>query len=304
MRQRVLILGVTGMLGHTLLRELGRAEELQVYGCARDADVVRAVFPEPLAARVTTGVDVTEHQALRRLLVALAPDVVVNCVGVIKQRSDAADAANTVAVNALFPHLLARECATLGARLVQISTDCVFSGHRGGYTESDVPDPYDLYGRAKLLGETTSPPALTLRTSIVGHEIGTARSLVDWFLSRDGTVEGYTRAIYSGLTTTEFAAMLRTTVLPRPDLAGLYHVASTPIAKYELLRIVAEVYGWPGRLTPSDTFRCDRSLSAAAFQAETGYRAPGWPEMVLRLHRAAAEWGLPASRPRVAVTGS
>ncbi|MEV0806082.1 SDR family oxidoreductase [Micromonospora sp. NPDC050200] len=297
MTQRVLILGASGMLGHTLLRELGRAEELDVHGCARNVHAVRATLPAHLSRQVVPVGDVTELGTLRGVLSALHPDVVVNCVGVIKQRPEVDDAAQTIAVNALFPHVLAEECGAIGARVIQVSTDCVFSGRRGGYREADPPDPGDLYGRAKLLGETTRGNALTLRTSIVGHEIGSARSLVDWFLSQTGRVTGYRRAIYSGITTTEFAAMLRTVVLPRPGLAGLYHVASTPISKYELLGIVADVYGWAGRVEPSDEYRCDRSLRAEKFHAETGYEPPQWPEMVGDLHRAAAEWGLPVAKP-------
>ncbi|MEH1031085.1 dTDP-4-dehydrorhamnose reductase [Micromonospora profundi] len=295
MTQRVLILGATGMLGHTLLRSLSEAAELDVYGCARSTSVTPALFPGHLRQQITPGVDVTDPGALRRILTELSPDVVVNCVGVIKQRPDVEDAPNTIAVNALFPHVLARECAAQGTRLVQVSTDCVFSGRHGDYREQDIPDPYDLYGRAKLLGETVQAPALTLRTSIIGHELGTARSLVDWFLAQRGTVNGYTEAIYSGVTTVEFAAMLRTVVLPRPDLTGLYHVASAPISKYELLKIVAEVYGWPGRIEPSDQVRCDRSLSADAFRQRTGYLPPEWRDMIVEMHRRAVQWRLPAA---------
>ncbi|TCB96050.1 SDR family oxidoreductase [Micromonospora zingiberis] len=281
------------MLGHTLLRQLVAAPELDVFGCARNAEAVRASFPEPLAQRVTCGVDLTDDNALRRVLTALAPDVVVNCVGVIKQRPEATDPVTTIAVNALFPHRLAQQCVALNARLIQVSTDCVFSGRRGGYDEQDEPDAYDLYGRTKLLGETTRDGALTLRTSIVGHEMSGARSLVDWFLNQRGTVNGFTGAIYSGLTTTEFAAMLRAVVLPRADLSGLYHVAAAPITKYHLLRILAEEYGWPGHIAPSDEFGCDRSLSAASFRAATGYQPPAWPTMVRQLHQAALAWGHP-----------
>ncbi|MFF5177985.1 dTDP-4-dehydrorhamnose reductase family protein [Micromonospora sp. NPDC000316] len=295
MTQRVLILGATGMLGHTLLRELSEAAELEVHGCARSTAVPQAMFPSHLAQQITPGIDVTEPGSLRRILTGLNPHVVVNCVGVIKQRPDAEDALNTIAVNALFPHVLARECEAQGARLVQVSTDCVFSGKHGDYREEDVPDPYDLYGRAKLLGETSRAPALTLRTSIIGHELASSRSLVDWFLTQRGTVNGYTKAIYSGLTTVEFASMLRTVVLPRQDLTGLYHVASTPISKYELLQIVADVYGWSGQLEPSEQVRCDRSLSAQAFRKRTGYQAPAWRDMIVEMHRRAVQWHLPVA---------
>jgi dTDP-4-dehydrorhamnose reductase len=285
MSRRVLILGTTGMLGHTLMRELSGTAGIEVYGAARKAPPTDA-FPADVAARVFDDLDVLNLDRVGLLLQEIRPDVVVNCVGVIKQRPEVEDAVCTITVNSLFPHLLARECAGRDIRLIQISTDCVFSGDRGGYVETDIPDPPDLYGRSKLLGEVTSAPALTLRTSIIGHELHSNRSLVDWFLAQSGVVNGYTKALYSGITTVEFAALLRSVVLPREDLAGLYHVAATPISKYELLQLIARTYGWTGQIVPYDGVVCDRSLSAEAILSLTGYRPPAWPEMIARMHAA------------------
>lgn len=294
MTRRVLVLGATGMLGHTLLRELTRDPELDVYGAARTLASRSAHYPPDLLARITPAVDARQFEQVRHLLDELRPDVVINGVGVIKQRPEVTEAVPTIALNALFPHLLAEACAQRGSRLVHVSTDCVFSGQRGGYTEDDLPDPADLYGRSKLIGEPTTAPALTLRTSIVGHELTTCRSLVDWFLAQRGVVRGFTRAVYSGVTTVEFARLLRDVVLPRPDLTGLYHVAATPITKYELLRLVADQYGWPGDLVPDDTLVCDRSMRADALAEATGYRPPAWPDMISELHAARTRWALPA----------
>lgn len=282
------------MLGHTLLRELTRATELDVYGAARTLEGRTGCYPPELLGRITPAVDARRIDQVRQVLDELRPDVVVNCVGVIKQRPEVTDAVSTVALNALFPHLLAAACAQRGSRLVHVSTDCVFSGRRGGYTEDDHPDPADLYGRSKLLGETTTAPALTLRTSIVGHELTTRRSLLDWFLAQRGVVRGFTRAVYSGVTTVEFARLLREVVLPRADLTGLYHVAATPITKYELLRLVADRYDWPGELVPDDALVCDRSMYATALAEATGYRPPTWPDMIGELHAARARWTLPS----------
>ncbi|WP_205789410.1 SDR family oxidoreductase [Micromonospora sp. HM134] len=299
--RRVLVVGVTGMLGHAVLRELADDPTLDVHGLARGIDDERAGwYPPHLLARIVPAVDVTRFDDVRRLIDEVRPDVVVNCVGVIKQRPDVQDAVPTVTLNALLPHLLADACAQVGGRLVHVSTDCVFSGRRGGYLEDDLPDPPDLYGRSKLLGEATGASALTLRTSIVGHELTTRRSLVDWFLSQRGQVRGFTRAVYSGVTTVEFARLLRTVVLPRPELTGLYHVAAEPITKYDLLRLVAEVYGWPGELVPDDGFVCDRSLRADALARATGYRPPGWPDMITALHAARARWAPDPARPGLA----
>jgi dTDP-4-dehydrorhamnose reductase len=299
MTRRVLVLGATGMLGHALLRELSQDPGLDVYGTARSMEGRAHLFPPDLLARITPALDVSRFDQVRQVLDDVRPDVVVNCVGVIKQRPDVQDAVHTVTLNALLPHLLAEACAERGSRLVHVSTDCVFSGNRGGYRESDLPDPPDLYGRSKLLGETTAPPALTLRTSIIGHELTTNRSLLDWFLSQPGLVRGFTRAIYSGVTTVEFARLLREVILPREDLTGLYHLAAEPIAKYDLLRLVAEVYGWRGELLPDVDFVIDRSMRADALAQATGYRPPAWPDMIRRLHDARAGWsmpGAPASR--------
>ncbi|MFY1684072.1 dTDP-4-dehydrorhamnose reductase family protein [Micromonospora sp. WMMD730] len=298
--RRVLVVGVTGMLGHAVLRELADDPTLDVHGLARSIDDRAGCYPPHLLARIVPAVDVTRFDDVRRLVDELRPDVVVNCVGVIKQRPGVQDAVPTVTLNALLPHLLADACAQVGGRLVHVSTDCVFSGRRGGYLEDDLPDPPDLYGRSKLLGEATGASALTLRTSIVGHELTTRRSLVDWFLSQRGQVRGFTRAVYSGVTTVEFARLLRTVVLPRPELTGLYHVAAEPITKYDLLRLVAEVYGWPGELVPDDTFVCDRSMRADALARATGYRPPSWPDMITALHAARERWASDPARPGLA----
>lgn len=284
--RRVLVLGVTGMLGHTVMAELHANPGLEVFGSARSAASLSRAFPDDLLQRVVPGVDVTDIGAVDELLDTVAPDVVVNCIGVIKQDPLVDDSVTTIALNAQFPHLLALSCGRRRIRTIHVSTDCVFSGLRGGYVESHNPDPVDLYGRTKLVGEISRPPALTLRTSFIGHELETTLSLVDWFLSQRGVVNGFTRAIYSGLTSNEFARVLADVVIPRDDLAGLYHVASAPISKYDLLSLIATTYEWGGLLTPSADFVCDRSMVADRFLAATGYRAPSWPAMIEQMHTA------------------
>lgn len=271
------------MLGHTLMAELDRIDEFEVYGSARSVKALGHTFPPHLLSRVTSNIDVRDNASLCQLLDGLKPDVVVNCIGVIKQSPDVQNRALVIEVNSLFPHRLAQACTARGIRTVHISTDCVFSGRRGNYVETDQPDPVDLYGRSKLVGEVVDPPALTLRTSIVGRELGPPRSLFGWFLSQTTNVQGYTRAIYSGITTRELAQLLASVVLPRPSLVGLYHVASQPINKYDLLRLVADIYQWPGEIVPCEDFVCDRTLCADAFFAATGYCPPGWEQMIREL---------------------
>jgi dTDP-4-dehydrorhamnose reductase len=280
---RVLILGATGMLGHTLFREFGQEPGIEVWGAARASSARPALSPPPGAAGMIT--DFTADAAgFERALDVSAAHAVINCVGLIKQHSRAADPVEMITTNSVFPHIAARECAAREIRFIHISTDCVFSGADGGYGEDSTPDARDLYGRSKLLGEVGAP-ALTLRTSLIGHEPYSAISLIDWFLAQTGTVQGFHNAIYSGLTTSAFAAMLATAVLPRRDLVGLFQVASAPISKYDLLAKVASVYGWDGELVAFDDFHCDRSLRADAFRLATGYTAPTWDDMIVDMYR-------------------
>jgi dTDP-4-dehydrorhamnose reductase len=209
----------------------------------------------------------------------------LNEVGIVKQRPEAEDPLPALEVNSVFPHRLARLCADTGARLVHFSTDCVFSGRKGDYRETDMPDPVDTYGRTKLLGEVGAPN-LTLRTSIIGLELGRRQGLIEWLLASRGRVKGYRRVLYSGLTTLEMARLVDRLLAEHPDLAGLFHVASAPIDKFALLsRLARELGREDVELEPVDEPVCDRSLCADALANATGYRAPAWDEMLRELAR-------------------
>lgn len=276
---RILILGSSGMLGRTLVRRLSAHAELEVVGTVRS----RSWEMQYPGVYIEEGVDACEFVTVAHCLEKFQPDLVVNCVGIIKQSAAATNAPRVVYTNGLFPLLLAAECDRRAIRLVHISTDCVFSGQRGQYTEDDVPDPVDLYGRSKSVGEPPIP-ALTLRTSIIGHELRTKLSLVDWFLSQNGRINGYTRAIYSGVTTVELASLLQRVALRHSELSGLYHVASTPISKFDLLHLIKKQYGWPGTIAPNDELYCDRSLIGDRLFQAIGYQAPAWEQMVKAMY--------------------
>lgn len=281
---RVMILGVTGMLGNAMFRFLSENSRLVVYGTARAEDAGR-YFSKNLARQIIAGVEVENHDSLVRTIAVVRPDVVVNCVGLVKQLASATDPLQAVPINTLLPHRLAALCEVAGARLVHFGTDCVFSGAKGNYLESDFPDANDLYGRSKLLGEVDYPHAITLRTSIVGHELSGHRSLVNWFLAQEGSaVKGFTRSIFSGLPTVELARVVCDFVLPNPQLHGLYHVAATPINKFELLKLVAQTYGKNIEIVPSDELDIDRSLKADRFNEATAYVPPEWPALVQRMY--------------------
>lgn len=280
---KIMVLGASGMLGNAMIRVLGEKKDYEVFGTTRSGGTSR-FFPREIAGRLVAGIDVENHDALVKAFTQVRPDIVINCIGLVKQLAEANDPLLAIPINALLPHRLARLCNLSGARLVHISTDCVFSGNKGGYSEGDPSDAKDLYGKSKFLGEVAYPHTITLRTSIIGHELQSADGLVDWFLSQQQQCKGFIRAIFSGLPTVVLARIIRDVVIPRPELSGLYHVAARPISKYDLLKLVAGIYGKPIEIIPDDSLVIDRSLNAARFNAATGYVAPEWPELVRAMH--------------------
>ena len=279
---KVLVLGAAGMLGNAVFRVFSDAEDCEAWGTVRDGRAA-AHFAAEVRPRLLAGVDVLDQDALVRLLDRVRPAVVINCVGLVKQLAEADDPLAALPVNALLPHRLAHLCALTGARLIHVSTDCVFSGRKGGYRESDEADAADLYGRSKLLGEVDYPHAVTLRTSIIGRELASAHGLIGWFLAQQGSVRGFTRAIFSGLPTAELARVMERFVLPRPDLRGVYHVVADPISKHDLLQLVNREYGRGLEIRADDQLRIDRSLDGTRFREATGYVAPPWPRLVAEM---------------------
>jgi dTDP-4-dehydrorhamnose reductase len=269
-RPKVVVLGGAGMLGHkifqalrlrypgtiTVVRKDVKQAGLRSVGLLQGPDVVH-------------GVGATDFNALRRRLEGWTPEFIVNCVGIVKQRDEATSAIPSITVNALLPHRLAEAAAGWGGRLIHFSTDCVFSGRTGGYREDDLSDAEDLYGRTKFLGEVTGANAVTLRTSIIGRELTTHRSLLDWFLSQNGTtVRGFRRVMYSGVTTIEMAKVVARIIDDHPKLTGLFHVASEPITKHDLLGLVRDAYGLRIVIEPDDTEVSDRDLNYNVYFTE------------------------------------
>lgn len=281
---RILVLGASGMLGHTTYRVLAEDPTLEITGTLRSSRYQKFLPSQP-NCHVIAGVDVESTDQLVTAFAAARPDVVVNCIGVIKQLEAAEDPLVTVPINSILPHRLANIAAAVGARLVHISTDCVFTGAKGNYLESDRPDAIDLYGRTKLLGEVDRPNAITLRTSIIGPELENgANGLVGWFLSQSGRVKGYRKAIFSGFPTVTLARIIRDKVLPRSDLHGVYHVSADAIDKFTLLNLVRDAYGKDIEIEPHDKVEIDRSLNSDRFRAAVGYAPPKWPELVREMH--------------------
>lgn len=279
----VLVLGASGMLGNAVIRTLVDGSGLDVYGSVRSA-AAKGFFPASISTRLQIGCDVEKHDDLVKLFRETKPDVVINCVGLIKQVAPVDHTMQAITINSLLPHRLAALCEAASARFIHVSTDCVFSGIKGGYVETDASDAEDVYGKSKFLGEVRYPHTLTLRTSIIGHELQSAHGLIEWFLTQKERCNGYRKAIFSGLPTVALAQFIRDVVIPRPELSGLYHLAAQPISKYDLLTLVADVYGKKIEILPDDHLVIDRSLNADKLRNDTGYIAPDWRTLVQLMH--------------------
>jgi dTDP-4-dehydrorhamnose reductase len=278
---RVLVVGAAGLLGHMVFRVLSERREWAVLGTCRTAED-RRYFASDLARALVVTPDLESEGALGDLFRGAAPDVVINCLG--GRRSEPLDPAHSIRVYGLFPRLLAQHCRVHGARLIQVSSDGVFSGAKGNYSEDDIPDARDPYGIAKLLGEQTEMHAISLRTSMIGPDPKGQSGLLEWFLRASGPRSGYSRAVFSGLPTPEIGRIIRDFVIPRPGLFGVYHVAANPISKFDLLRIVAEQYGVDAELVENRSVVMDRSLDARRFRDATGYVPDAWPDLIRRMH--------------------
>jgi dTDP-4-dehydrorhamnose reductase len=276
---RILILGGDGMLGHHLLRHLRERHEVRVaLRLGREAYEAHRLFEKGTAFY---GIDARQTDGLLQVLADFHPEAVVNAIGIVKQRSEAKEVIPSLEINSLFPHRLALMCRAVGARLVHLSTDCVFSGRKGNYCESDMPDAEDLYGRSKFLGEVSEAHCITLRTSMIGPELSRKTGLMEWFIAQRGqTVKGFTKAIFSGFPTSELARIVERILVNAAMVHGVYHVAAPPISKYDLLTLIRDRLRLPITIERDSTFACDRSLDASRFHRDTGYSPPTWQVMI------------------------
>jgi dTDP-4-dehydrorhamnose reductase len=282
---KILVLGGEGMLGHKMYQTLLRRypdTACTVFRSLSDPFYQRVSLYRQ--GRVIDGVDAMDFDALGETLGGIKPDFIVNCIGIVKQREEAAAAIPCITINSLLPHKLAESAAGWGGRVIHFSTDCVFSGERGMYTEEDRSDAADLYGKSKFLGEVATGNALTLRTSIIGRELGQFRSLLEWFLAQKGkSIKGFRRVIYSGVTTNYMAQLVGNLIADHPALSGLYQVVAPPISKYDLLCRLKEAYYLNMEIVPDEKEISDRSMVGEKFLRATGYSMPDWDDMVARL---------------------
>lgn len=284
MKKKILIFGATGMLGHSLFRQYSLRNDLDVYATIRQTEGFEKWFTPECTKRLQIGVDADDFDTIVRAVATVRPDVVINCIALIKQSQFLNAPLFAININAQLPHRLALICQNSGAKFIHISSDGVFDGKKGMYTEHDKVNISDLYGMTKFLGEVSYPNCVTIRTSIIGHELVEKTGLVEWFLSQNAKVRGYTRTIYSGFPTTELARIISDYILPNDNLSGIYHVSSEPISKYDLLKLIADRYGKQIKIEPYDDFILDRSLDSSIFRSLTGYNPPPWAELVNKMY--------------------
>lgn len=278
---KILVLGVNGMLGNTIFRHFSTNNQFEVIGVCRKAVPELSSFSKNI--KIVT--NLIDYDSLINIFYSFKPSVVINCIGIIKQSDISNHVIDSIPVNSLLPHRLSIICGLSNARLIHFSTDCVFSGNKGSYLESHNPDPIDLYGRSKLIGEVIDQNTITLRTSIIGHELKSNKSLLNWFLSSQNEIKGYKNAFFSGLTTLEVAKVIEKYILPNPDINGLFHLASDRISKYDLLSKISEVYNHKINIIPEYNFNIDRSLNCNKLIESTGYSITPWSDQINEMYK-------------------
>ena len=278
---KILILGCNGLLGNTLTKYFFQKSCYETFGFLRDATKLRFFNKEYLENLFLIN-DVLDIEYLKMKIKELKPDVIINCIGMTNKikKQDIGFVEKYISVNSIFPHNLKELCFELGIRLIHFSTDCVFSGNKGFYNESEHPDPIDIYGRSKLLGELEFENTITIRKSAIGHELVSKNGLLEWFINQQEKVLGYKETIFSGLTVLELASIIDMYILPNQDLSGIFHISGQPISKYDLLKIIADVYQKQINIIPDHLIKVDRSLNAENFSKLTGYKTKSWKSLI------------------------
>jgi len=267
--KKVMILGVSGLIGHQVYLRLKANAEYAVFGVASRRKV----------SEDTVLLDARNEHHLDALLREVSPDFIVNCMGILIDEASKRPE-HAIFLNAYTPQRLKIIANELGAKLIHISTDCVFSGKKGSYTEDDIKDADDTYGRTKALGEVTEAPHITLRTSVVGPEIKEGEELFHWFMRQEGCIKGFTKSLWSGVTTLELAKAVEWAI--RADIQGLYHVTNgLPINKFELLMLFRKHTGKEIQIEAVDGRLTDKTLVDS--RKEMGYKIPGYDEMILQM---------------------
>ncbi|MDC3031267.1 SDR family oxidoreductase [Prochlorococcus sp. AH-716-P08] len=278
---RIIILGSNGLLGNTIIRYFFENFNYETFGFCRDSSKLGFLNKNNFQ-RINVVKDIFNTEDLKKKIEKIKPDVIINSIGITNKikNENSNFIQKIIQVNSLFPHQLQKLCLQLGIRLIHLSSDCVFSGDKGFYSEQDNPDPIDIYGKSKLLGELDYENTITIRKSVIGHEINSKNGLLEWFLKQEGEVKGYKKAIFSGITVLELAKVIDMHIIPNQNLRGVYHVSGQSISKYNLLKIIASEYKKVIKIVPNEEVKIDRSLNSTKFNKITGYQSEAWPKLI------------------------
>ena len=277
---KILILGSTGLLGNTFTKYFLDREYFQTFATIRDHSKIK-FFNKKYHEKFVYIKNVLDKRETEKIIKNLKPDVLINCLGITNKKKFISNQSEEfININSLLPYRLQRICADMGSRLIHFSTDCIFSGNKGFYSENQIPDPPDLYGKSKLLGELDFENTLTIRKSVIGHELISRNGLLEWFLYQNKFVEGYKNVIFSGTTVLELAILIEKYIIPRSDLKGILNISGESISKFDLLKIIADIYNKKIDIIPNELIKLDRSLDGSQFTKLTGYRPKPWPLLI------------------------
>ena len=279
---KILVFGSTGMLGHTLIKYLQNQNSLEVQFTARD-ETKQEICKKIFGKKANFLFDADYPQSALDAIKLFKPNFCINCLGLIKQKNDSKNYLKSIHINSLIPHLLSQYCRENNSKLIHISTDCVYSGRKGNYSEEDIPDPLDFYGRSKLLGEVSNSNALTIRTSIIGPELNTSKGLFEWFRSCDEVVYGYSNAWFSGFPTVELSRIIFEFIIKKNIKNDIYNLSSKPINKFTLLNLINDAYGLNKKILKEENIKIDRTLDCSKFIAETKFVKEEWEVMIDRM---------------------
>ena len=282
---RIIVLGSTGLIGNTITKFFLNQSKYETFGILRDLEKI-SFFDDKYHKNFIYIDNILDFEKFEKILIKSKPKLIINCLGITNKflKNNFKSVEESIKINALFPHRLHEICSKIDARLIHLSTDCVFSGRKGFYKEDDIPDPLDIYGRSKLLGELNYSNSLTIRKSVIGHEFLSSNGLLEWFLNKKESVEGYKNAIFSGLTVLELAKIIDQYIIPNKKLSGIIHVAGNPISKYELLYLISNEYQKKINIIPNESFKIDRTLNSNLFNNITGYKIKDWKELISSMH--------------------
>jgi dTDP-4-dehydrorhamnose reductase len=280
---KVIILGVSGLIGHKLLQKL--STDFEVYGTLhREKSKYKnlALFS---GQKIIENIDINEFDVLKGVLCAVNPDVILNCVGITKRKMDVNKPLDAIMVNSAFPHRLAKWSRYHKKRVIHFSTDCVFNGKIGNYNETSEASADDTYGKTKYLGEINYDHTLTIRSSFIGQELFDKTELFEWFLSQNGKqIKGFKNTLYSGVSTTYMAIVVKDIILNHPNLSGLYQLApEKPISKFDLLTLAKKVFNVDVDIIADTDHIHHPTLDASKLRKAINLKVPSWEEMMARM---------------------